>query len=125
MGYLCAQNLKVMKRIILVFFALLCLNVAMAQESSVAIKSDSLVVTGKVVDESGQPIIGASVQVLSEAWENPSFTDIEGNYQVVLPGQDCAIIVKFYGFLNTIVTKENAEKIVLLEAKIDKKIRII
>ena len=54
--------------------ALTCAAPAMAQNK---------VVQGTVVDESGEPIIGATIRVAGS--KNGTVSDLEGNYKITVP----------------------------------------
>lgn len=114
-----------MRKVLICLLLLWGMTGAWAQEPSNAVTADSLVVTGKVLDQNGEPILGARVRIFDANAEEYTRTDIEGNFRLVLPKEDSAIIVVCYGFLDTIVTKEHAEKIVLLEAEPVKVLRIL
>lgn len=78
--------------------------------------TNSAVVTGQVVDETGEPLIGASVIVKGE--KVGATCDIDGNFSIKAP-QGATLIVSYVGFLTqevkvdgnnlSIVLKENNE----------------
>ena len=77
---------KSMKHILLgLLFALLTLP-AMAQET---------VVTGNVVDENGEPVIGASVLV--EGTKTGTVTDLDGNYSLSVP-KGKKVVISYIGY---------------------------
>ena len=62
-----------LKRLVLpVLFLVLCVPFVLAQEPAK--------VTGKVIDDTGEPMIGVSVQV--KGTSHGAITDIDGNYSV-------------------------------------------
>lgn len=67
-----------LKRLVMpILFLLMCVPFALAQ--------DPVKVTGKVLDNLGEPMIGVSVQV--KGTSHGAITDIDGNYSVsVEPG---------------------------------------
>ena len=69
-------------------------------------------VTGTVVDESGEPIIGATVQVVGTT--TGTITDIDGRYSLQAPAK-AAVKVSFIGYISEIVNKPQGAKVVLRE----------
>ncbi len=74
-------------------------------------------ITGKVTDETGEPLVGANV-IISEL-DAGSSTDIEGNYRFTIPaarvkGQEVEISARFIGY------RESKETIVLQAGSIVK-----
>ena len=67
---------------------------------------------GKVVDESGQAIIGASVKV--EGGKIGTITDINGNFAIQVPPNG-KVIISYIGYIPQTVTDFNNPKIVLKE----------
>lgn len=55
---------------------LMCCNVVMAQNASIT-------VSGRVLDNNGQPVIGAAV--VEQGTTNGVVTDIDGNYTIKVP----------------------------------------
>ena len=78
-----------LKRLVLpVLFLVLCVPFVLAQEPAK--------VTGKVIDDTGEPMIGVSVQV--KGTSHGAITDIDGNYSVnVEPG--ATLIFSYVGYL--------------------------
>ncbi len=92
-----------------------CMSLVMALFAMPALAQEQQV-TGSVVDESGEPIIGASVIV--EGTKNGVITDLDGNYKLtVAKGQK--ITVTYIGYVSQTVTPGG--KLVLREdnAKLD------
>ncbi|MGQ1947718.1 SusC/RagA family TonB-linked outer membrane protein [Geofilum sp. OHC36d9] len=58
-------------------------------------QSGDITVTGKVLDETGEPLPGATVQ--QEGTTNGIITDIDGNFSLSVPS-DATLIVSFIGF---------------------------
>ena len=78
-----------LKRLVLpVLFLLMCVPFALAQSPAK--------VTGKVIDDLGEPMIGVSVQVKGTA--SGAITDIDGNYSVnVEPG--ATLVFSYVGYI--------------------------
>lgn len=78
-------------------------------------------VTGKVLDQSGEPIIGANVTIAGTA--NGTITDIDGNFMLQSVSGDAKIKVSYIGYITQTVSVGNQTKvnIKLLEdaAKLD------
>ena len=53
-------------------------------------------VTGTVIDETGEPLIGATVQVVGES--TGAVTDIDGHYQVMVPASGKQLIFSYVGY---------------------------
>lgn len=70
------------------FMSMLCL-IVLAQERQVA---------GTVVDQNGQPVIGAFVMV--DGTTNGVVTDVNGNYKLPNVPQNAVIKVSFKGLLH-------------------------
>lgn len=77
------------------FMSMLCL-IVLAQERQVA---------GTVVDQNGQPVIGAFVMV--DGTTNGVVTDVNGNYQLQNVPQNAVIKVSFIGYETQSVNSEN------------------
>ena len=70
-------------------------------------------VKGTVVDEAGEPIIGATVQVKGST--TGTITDFDGNYTIAVPAKG-QLVVSFIGYISqTITDMKNATKVVLKE----------
>ena len=66
-------------------------------------QTDNITVQGKVVEENGGPLPGATVQ--QKGTTNGTITDNEGNFSLSVPA-DATLTVSFIGFKNTEVTVE-------------------
>ncbi|MDN5286468.1 MAG: SusC/RagA family TonB-linked outer membrane protein [Mucilaginibacter sp.] len=62
-------------------------------------------ITGKVVDKSGEPIIGASI--LEKGTTNGVSTDLNGNFKLSVAGPGSVLVVAYIGFNNQEVTVGN------------------
>lgn len=77
-----------LSRVITSLLFLLCCAGAMAQNTDVS---------GKVMDEQGEPVIGASV--VQKGTSNGTVTDIDGNFAFKAP-QGSTIVVSYIGYKN-------------------------
>ena len=71
-------------------------------------------VEGKVVDEQGEPIVGAAV--LIEGTTSGSITDVDGNFVLSVPSKDAILSVSFIGVATTKV-KAQPKLIVTLKSE--------
>ena len=76
-----------MKRIILLFSLILSFSVLFAQQKSV---------TGLVIDESNEPLPGASVIV--KGTTTGTITDVSGNFKILVPEDKKILSVTFIGY---------------------------
>ena len=78
-------------------------------------KQETKKVTGIVVDEKGEPIIGASVQVKGES--NGTITNIDGYYSLMNVPESATLIISYIGYrtVNLSVKNQNTSKITLVE----------
>lgn len=76
-----------------VVLVLLCLH---ARTGTAASQSDKRTITGKVMDQNDQPIIGASVFVLDTT--NGTVTDLDGNFTLRNVSDNDEIQISFLGF---------------------------
>lgn len=53
-------------------------------------------ITGKVVDETGEPLIGVNIRVLGTA--TGTVTDLDGNYSIALPGRNAELEFSYIGY---------------------------
>ena len=65
-------------------------------------------VTGRVVDESGEPIIGASV--IQKGTNNGSVTDLDGNFTIPLPGK-CILQISYVGYKTQTISYTGQNKL--------------
>jgi TonB-linked SusC/RagA family outer membrane protein len=64
-------------------------------------QTDKITVKGKIVDDKGEPLPGASV--LQKGTNNGAITDIEGNFSLSVPS-DATLVVSYLGYMNEEVT---------------------
>lgn len=69
-------------------------------------------VTGTVVDNNGEPIIGASVQI--KGTSNGVVTDLDGNFKMSVPAKQ-KITVSYIGYVSQTLNAGNNMRIVLME----------
>lgn len=77
-----------------------------------SVQAQNRTVKGTVVDESGEPIIGATVMV--EGTDNGVITDMDGNFVISVPAKK-SISVSFVGFQTQTLSDFKNTKIVLVE----------
>jgi TonB-linked SusC/RagA family outer membrane protein len=70
---------------------------ALALMCSMSALAQNKVVKGQVVDENGEPIIGATVSVAGEKGKG-TITDLNGNYTISVPG-NAKVTVTYVGYL--------------------------
>ena len=68
----------------------------LSASKTAAVDQTSKVITGNVVDENGEPLIGVSVQVKGES--GLAVTDIDGNYRVTVNGANPTLVFSYIGF---------------------------
>lgn len=85
----------------------LLLSVLFAFISLVAMAQDK--VTGTVVDELGEPIIGASVLV--KGTSNGTVTDIDGNFTIPSVPKDGSLVISYVGYVSKTVSVSGKDKI--------------
>jgi TonB-linked SusC/RagA family outer membrane protein len=86
------------------------LFLGMAMLCALPIFAQNRVVKGTVVDENGEPIIGASVQV--KGTRTGTVTDLDGNYKLEIP-KDSKITISYIGYESQVT---NGGKIMLKES---------
>ena len=73
-----------------IFFVVFATTMAFGQVN------DGFVVTGKVVDEKGETVIGATVLV--KGAQTGVITDVDGNYSVKVPGAESTLVFSYVGY---------------------------
>jgi TonB-linked SusC/RagA family outer membrane protein len=71
----------------------------------------ALTITGKVVDKTGQTVIGASVQ--EKGTTNGVSTDINGNFKLNVSGPNAVLVVAYIGYLKKEVPVGNQTEITI------------
>lgn len=75
----------------------LLLTFAMSVLAGVLLQAQNRTVTGRVVDETGQPLPQASVFVKGTA--NGTTTDLDGNYSITVSGEGKTLVIRFLGYV--------------------------
>ena len=80
------KNVQFLKRVNLFLLTLCCFTVTFAQIS----------ITGKVMDESKEPIIGANVMV--KGGKSGTITDVNGSFKLSVPNRSSVLVISFIGY---------------------------
>lgn len=96
------KNRQSMKRVSLLLLALCSFAFSFAQIS----------VSGKVMDESNEPIIGANVTV--KGGKTGTITDLNGNFKVSVPKQSSVLVFSFIGYATKEVTVGNKKTLTVV-----------
>lgn len=97
--------LQRMQRLMFLLAVTLCSTIAFAQSK----------ITGTVVDEMGEPVIGASVMV--KGTTTGGVTDLDGNFTIANVKQGAQLVVSYVGYATQTVQAKNNVKVVLQEDK--------
>lgn len=99
------RNRLIFKRVSLLLLMLFSMNLVFAQIS----------VTGKVMDEAKEPIIGANVTVKGQ--KAGTITDLDGNFTISVPNQSSVLVISFigYGTKEMVVGKNKTFTVVMKE----------
>ncbi len=84
--------MKKMKKIALSIIALMCISLSTFAQNKV---------TGTVIDEIGEPVIGATVKVVGQNTSG-TITDINGNYTIEAP-KDAKVVISYIGYTSLTV----------------------
>lgn len=97
-----------MKKIALLWLMLLVSSLTFAQST----------IKGNVVDESGEPIVGASVLVKDSKGAG-TISDLDGNFSISVPAGKNQITVSYVGFVNQTISVagKSSVKVILKEDK--------
>lgn len=79
--------------------------------STLCTKAQNLSVSGTVTDDTGQPVIGASVKVPGSSVG--TITDMDGNFTISVP-KDTKLEVSYVGYKNRIVTASSSNLVISL-----------
>lgn len=90
----------------------LCLSMFLAFMMALPTLAQNITYKGVVVDESGEPIIGASVKVAGTT--TGTITDLDGKFQVVVPSGK-QVEVSYIGYITQVLTNFKQTKIILKE----------
>lgn len=89
----------------------LCLSFMMAFVS-LSVQAQERTVKGIVVDEIGEPIIGASIMI--EGTTTGTITDLDGKYTVKVPAKK-KLIISFIGYITLTISDFSSTRIVMKE----------
>src|SRR6218665_2581341 len=93
-----------MKRTLLMHFLMLVSTIAFAQKT---------ILKGKVIDPTGQPLIGASIA--EKGTNNGTVADLEGNFQLTPISSEPILVISFIGFKKIEVTPQDLDKPITME----------
>ena len=84
-----------------------------AQDKGLAKKDEAMqTISGKIVDETGEPMVGASV--FEKGTKNGTMTDIDGNFTLRLPaGKTTNLVANFVGYQSQEISSLNTNTITL------------
>lgn len=103
-----------MKYIFLILIGMLMFSSAIYAEGSGSnnqlsmTQSGNITVKGKIVDENGEPLIGASV--IQKGTTNGAITNIDGNFSISVPS-DATLVVSFVGYKSSEIQVEGKNTI--------------
>jgi TonB-linked SusC/RagA family outer membrane protein len=89
------------------FIFSLCLSLVMSLFSLSAFAQNQTV-TGTVVDELGEPVIGATVTVVGQ--KTATITDMDGNYKIAVP-KNGKVTITYIGYISQTVTPGGTVKL--------------
>ena len=76
--------------------------------------AQGLKATGTVIDQNGDPVIGATICVKGDS-KNGTVTDIDGNFQLNVPSNNSRLVISFIGMNTQEATAAQGMRIVLTE----------
>lgn len=86
------KNVQFLKRVGFLLLTLCFFTLTFAQIS----------ISGKVVDESNEPVIGANVMLKGE--KSGTITDVNGSFKISVPKQSSVLVISFIGYATKEVT---------------------
>lgn len=89
-----------------------CLG-AMLSMATLTVSAQNRVVKGQVIDETGEPVMGATV-VVEGMTGSGVITDIDGNYTITVSGKK-NLVISFIGYTTQVISDLNQKRIVLKE----------
>ena len=90
------------KLLLLTFFFVVSIGYGYAQRT----------VTGNIVDESNEPLVGASVAV--KGTTTGTITDFEGNFRLTVPAGSNTLLISYTGYLEKEVSIENQNTVTIV-----------
>ena len=79
-------------------------NETLSNPSVQSVQQNGITIKGVVVDEQGEPIIGASVVEKGNA-KNGTVTDLDGNYVLQLKKSNAPVVVSYIGYKSVTIVK--------------------
>jgi uncharacterized protein (TIGR02231 family) len=67
-------------------------------------------VSGRVLDDSGEPLIGATISIRGTA--TGTVTDIDGNFNLKLPNANVSLVISYIGYTNLDVPVTNSGQVI-------------
>lgn len=74
------------------------------------------IISGQVTDEAGEPIIG--VNIVIKGTTQGTISDLEGKYQINVPGDDAVLVFSFVGY-NVIETRVGSRSVVDMQMSLN------
>lgn len=96
-----------------VLLGTLCASNGFAQSTNATAKQQT-VIKGKVVDQSGQPIIGATI--LETGTNNGVVTDLNGNFVIRVSAPNANLQISFIGYQTASLSADKSSTVVLKDA---------
>ncbi|MCH5239825.1 MAG: TonB-dependent receptor [Muribaculaceae bacterium] len=84
------------------------LMLLLAMTFSISVYAQNITVTGTVTDETGEPLIGATI--MQKGSSNGTATDIDGNYRISVPPKT-TLIFSYVGYTNRDIAVDGRTKI--------------
>ena len=81
---------------------------------AISVSAQNYTASGTVVDDNGEPVIGASV-ILKGKSTVGTVTDFDGKYKLTVPNQNSVLVISYVGMLTQEVKAGNKKQIVLKE----------
>src|ERR1700748_2832293 len=97
--FCCSKKPLLIMKLTMVLLTMAFLQASAKSYSGIVAVADAAqkTISGKVVDEKGQPLPGVVVKVK----ENPTIattTDVKGNYKITFPDNNSSLVFSFVGF---------------------------
>lgn len=80
--------------------------------------TDSVEISGTVLDDNNEPVIAAEVIVRSANYEKHYVTDFDGNYSITVPPGTYDLVVKYIGFKQSVTTKIKGDRSTKVNVKL-------
>ena len=79
-------------------FSTSLLQASVMHEATAAIVQQHAVCKGTVIDTHGEPVVGASVFVVSKGQKKGSVTDLDGNFEISEVSPGSMVTISYVGF---------------------------